>query len=172
MFREQCLEDGIFDPGLFCFKFNGPGFNYEIVIGLYTGFVCSIKGPYKYGEMPDLKVAKEEGLVDTLAANNEKCIADGTYRNVVFVNSGPGLPRELLDLIKVVKARHESFNSRMKRCAMFRELRGFRHATWVHEICFHSIANITEIEIELESPLFEIGQQLEAFDAFYRRHIG
>ena len=48
-YKEECLEDGSFDTGLFCHKFNGPGLNYEVVIGIYTGLVCSLKGPYKAG---------------------------------------------------------------------------------------------------------------------------
>jgi hypothetical protein len=67
---------------------NGPALNYEIVLGLYTGWIVSVRGPYKAGAMPDLKITKEEGLVETLEEGHEKCTADGTYQNRVFVN-GP-----------------------------------------------------------------------------------
>ena len=95
-YKEERLEDGSFNPGLFCKKMNGPALNYEIVIGLYTGKVCSVKGPYRNGNWPDLKIAKEKRLVGMLRRTNEKCIADGTYRNAVFINSQHGLPRPML----------------------------------------------------------------------------
>ena len=88
-----------FDPELFCQKFNGPGLNYEVVIGLYSGYVCSVKGPYKAGAMPDLKIALEQGLVDFLRQRSELCIGNGTYKNPVFVNSKRGNPPELRKLI-------------------------------------------------------------------------
>jgi hypothetical protein len=170
-YKEERFPDGSFDTGLFAHKFKGPGLNYEIVLGIYTGQICRVVGPYKAGAMPDLKVSKEEGLVAKLRRHKEKCVGDGTYRNAVFINSGPGLPRELLDLIKVVKARHETVNSRMKRCALFTCNRAFRHDIEVHGISFHAITNLVEIEIETESPLFSITQQVNKFDSYYRRYV-
>ena len=137
------------DPKLFCHKFNGPGLNYEVIIGLYSGYVCSVKGPYKAGEMPDLKIALEEGLVDFLWQCIELCIGDGTYKNPVFVNSKRGNPPELKKLIAAAKARHESFNGRMKRARIFTCLRGFQHDMEFHGVCFHAMANMCQIEIEL-----------------------
>ena len=63
-----------------------------------------MKGPHKFGGMPDMRIAKNEGLVNKLEQLHEKCIGDGTYRNPVFVNAKHGLPRELLDVIKAAKA--------------------------------------------------------------------
>ena len=117
-----------------------------------------------------MALANEEGLVNKLESLGEKCIGDGTYRNPVFVNSKRGLSRPLLDVIRCAKARHETFNTRMKRATIFRQLRGFRHDEEMHGICFEAIANITEIEIEIESPLFNMSRQLNAFDSYYRRH--
>jgi len=100
----------------------------------------------------------------------EKCIADGTYRNRVFVNAQQGNPRPLSDLIRAVKARHETVNSRFKKFAMFRQLRGFRHDKETHGIYFHAIANLIQIELEIESPLFDLHHQLDAFDRYYKRY--
>ena len=88
--------------------------------------MCSVRGPYKAGQDPDLRIAKNDGLVHRLSRSNERCIGDGTYRNRVFVLSKRGLCREVLGLIRVMKARHETFNRRVKKFAMFRQLRGFR----------------------------------------------
>lgn len=171
-YKEERREDGSLDEGLFCYKFKGPGLNYEIVLGLYTGLVCSVKGPYKFGELPDLCLAQNEGTIDTLSRLNVRCIGDGTYRNPVFVNSKRGLCREILNVIKVAKARHETFNSRVKRATMFNRLRGFRHDQEVHGICFQAVANMIEIEIETASPLFSSSTEIDAFDSWYQRHHG
>ena len=74
--------------------------------------------------------------------------------------------------MRVEKAKHETFNSRMKRCTMFNRLRGFRHNMEVHAICFHAVANIVAIEIQTESPLFSRTAEIDAFDEWYRCHHG
>ena len=89
-YKEERLPDGRLDEGLFCPKFKGPGLNYEVVLGLYTGLPCSVKGPYKFGDMPDLPTAENEGTVDQLLQSNERCIGDGTYRHPVFLNASQG----------------------------------------------------------------------------------
>ena len=169
--KEERLPDGSLDTQLFCPKFKGPGLNCEIVLGIYTGLVCEVSGPHKFGEDPDLRLAKHD-LVPKLAENNERCVADGTHRNPVFVLSRRGLSREALDFTKVPKARHETFNQRMKKFAAFRVLRGWCHDMEVHGICFHAVANMVEIEIETESPLFSPCREINAFDLWCRRHHG
>ena len=169
-YKEERLDNGDLDSGLFCQKINGPGLTYEIVIGLYTGWLCSVKGPYKSGDWPDLKIAKEEGLVRALRKCAETCIADGTDHNPVFINAKRGQPRQLSALISVAKSRHESLNSRFKNFGIFLPLRGFRHDIDTHAIYFHAIANLIQIEIEIESPLFDIRFELDAFDRFYGRY--
>ena len=172
-FKEVLLPNGDRDPKLFSFKMKGPGLNYEIVIGLYTGRICRIKGPYPAGEFPDLKLAQRKGLVRRLQRYGERCIADGTYRNEVFINSGPGLNRKLLEVIRFAKARHETVNERLKEFYMFRLLRGFRHDMETHKLCFHAIANILEISLETDDrPLFSIREQLEDFDEEYEAEVG
>ena len=129
--------------------------------------MCSLKGPYKSGDMSDLKIAKEEGLVGKLRKCKEKCIADGTYRNRVFINSREGNPHQLSQLIASAKARHETINTRFKRFMMFKVLRGFRHSMDVHAIFFHAIANLMQLEIEIDSPLFSMKKELDSFDRYY-----
>ena len=153
-FKEVLLPNGERDPKIFCFKMKGPGVNYEIVIGLYSGLICRIKGPYPAGEWPDLKVAQWKGLIRKLRRYGERCIADGTYRNEVFINSGPGLNKELLEVIRCTKACHETINGFLNRFYMFRLLRGFCHDLDTHKMCFHAIANILEISLENENRNF------------------
>ena len=53
-------EDGNMDRELYLFKIKGPGMNYEIVLGLYSGWICSIHGG-KARELPDLALALMRG---------------------------------------------------------------------------------------------------------------
>jgi hypothetical protein len=120
--------------------------------------------------MPDLKIAKDEGLVRALRRCKEKCVADGTYRNPVFVNKEHGRPKPLSTLIRRILARHEALNSRFKRFAIFKLVRGFRHDIETHAIYFNAIANLTQIELEIESPLFDLRREINAFDRYYKRY--
>ena len=169
-YKEVRLWDGDLDPSLFCQKFKGPGLNYQIVLGLYTGLLCSVQGPYECGDFPDLKIAKDKGLVDFLIQKKEKAIADGTYRNPVFINAEEGLPQVLLKLISKARARHETVNSRIKRCKIFTCLRGFRHDKEFHGTCFHAVCNMIEIEFEIESPLFDVIKEARDYERAVRHH--
>lgn len=53
---------------------------------------------------------------------------------------------------------------------MFTRLRGFCHDMEAHGICFEATLNIAEIEIEIESPLFNMSRQLNACDSHFQRH--
>ena len=86
-FKEVRKRDGTLDPSLFLHKINGPGLVYEIVIGLYTGLICSVNGPYQPGLWPDLKIAKFRGLCDFLLENGEMSVVDGTYAHKLFCAS-------------------------------------------------------------------------------------
>ena len=40
-----------------------------------------------------------------------------------------------------------------------------------HCLYFHAIVNIMQLEIEFESPLFDIRDKLEQFDSFYNAWV-
>ena len=148
--------------------------NYEIVLGLYTGYICSVRGPFPAGAFPDLKIANDKGLVQTLLTTGEKSVADGTYKNRrVFVNGPPKWQQAqstVQRVAQVAKCRQETVNSRIKRFNIFNCLRGFRHDMKTHGYCFHAIANMTQIELEIDAPLFSIKEALDEFDDHYNHH--
>lgn len=131
-YKEEQDEDGNLDTGLYFHQINGPGLNYELVIGLYSGFLCFLRGG-KGGELSDMTLAKSKnGLIAKLRQCDEKCIADGTYRNPVFINTKRGNPWQLSLLIAAAKARHETVNRRFKRASIFTGTRNFRHDREFH----------------------------------------
>ena len=69
------------------------------------------------------------------------------------------------------KARHESLNRRFSVCAMFTCVRGFRHDMETHGLYFHALANLLQLEIENESPLFDISVQLEEWELYFAGYV-
>ncbi len=65
--------------------FSGPGVRYEIGIRIATGNIVWANGGYPYGELPDLRLARD-AFIDHLEID-EKALADNGYRdNNYFVN--------------------------------------------------------------------------------------
>lgn len=51
-------------------------------------------------------------------------------------------------------ARHETVNSRIKQFAVLTN--AFRHDLDLHYKCFHAVANITQLMIENDEPLYQV----------------
>jgi hypothetical protein len=85
----------------------------------------------------------------------EKYIADGGYRDGRDYGVTPnGLNNPEQRQQSLVRARHETINGRFKE---WRALSGvFRHRLGSHYYVFMSIANITQIDLEEESPAFRL----------------
>ena len=106
-----------------------------------------------------------------LYSRNEFSFADGTYQNNVFIRYDGDYPEPLLDLMGACKARHESLNRRFSVCAMFSCVRGFQHDMETHGLYFHAMANLLQLEIENESPLFDITKQLEKWELYFASYV-
>jgi len=79
--------------------------------------------------------------------------ADGGYRESKHFTSSEISPhfRETHGLIR---ARHETANRRLKQFGALGQR--FRHGIQKHSAVFHSIANLTQLQIEDGSPLFAV----------------
>ena len=165
------LPDGKLDSGWYCEKYNGPGVTYELVTGLYTGYICGVDGPYKTGDWSDLRISVYGGLIRSLRRDNELCIADGTYQNPRMICYDRHYPEPLLELMAGARARQEAMNGHFQRCAMFTCVRGWRHDMETHALYFHSIANILQLVIQYESPLFGIDNRIRDWDEYFELYL-
>ena len=85
-------------------------------------------------------------------------IADKGYRGEIEKASVPNpLDDAAVNEFKsIVRARHETFNGRLKNFAVLNEK--FRHRPVMerHKACFEAVAIITQYCMELGNPLFEL----------------
>jgi DDE superfamily endonuclease len=142
-----------FSPKWYSHKFEGPGVRYEIGVGIQTGWIVWVNGPFPCGEWSDLKIAKDD-LFKSLAPN-EMVVADGGYRDGGWHADTPNGLNDYMSRIKsVARARHETINKRIKQFNVLRST--FRHDLEKHGFCFHAAANITQLIIEHEEPPFQV----------------
>ena len=133
-FRIQ--EPTPFNPRWWTHKFNGAGLRYEIAICIQTGECVWINGPIAPCYWTDDKIAKEKGLWDCLGPG-EKFLADGVYTG--WRAETPTGHNNYDQYMKAVaRARHETFNGRLKRFGVLTQK--FRHGVEKHGPVTHAIA--------------------------------
>lgn len=114
-----------------------------------------MNGPFRAGE-PDLLVFRKPQGLKSKIPTGKKIIADNGYRGEDAIISTPNAhdPAEVRKFKSRARARHESFNSRIKnfRCLDVR----FRHGAEKHKIVFEAICVICQYQLENGSPLFNV----------------
>jgi hypothetical protein len=142
-------------------KNHTAGFNYELGISVYEHKLVWMNGPFPAGRN-DVGIFREtDGLKEKMlsCAPGKKAIADQGYRGKDLV--GPGLPvatSSSLDSIALPtfkgrkKARHESFNGRIKK--FFCLAQKFRHPIGKHKAAFEAVCVIVQYQMENGRPLF------------------
>ena len=143
-------EPSPFSPKWFSYKNKGPGVRYEVGVAIESGDIVWAHGPFPCGAWPDLKIFRE-GMKKTLAPG-EMVIADGTYKDDRF-HTPPFLDESCREFYATVRAHHETANKRLKQFNILSSR--FRHHRSLHSFCFHSVANITKINLSTE-PLFYV----------------
>lgn len=85
--------------------------------------------------------------------SNEKVIADGGYNHNRCKH-----PAELNETegkqCGILRARHETVNRRLKQFFVLGHR--FKHNVTLHSVCFHAVANVTQLLIESGHPLFKL----------------
>jgi hypothetical protein len=145
-----------FNNAWFSQKFKGPGVKYEIAVDVLTGDCVWISGPFMASKS-DIKIFREDGLM-ALIPEGRLVIADKGYRGEPGVVSYPNHldDEDVRDFKKRVRARHETFNGRLKTFDVLKQV--FRHKPVLHQhkACLEAIAVITQCEINLGFKLFSI----------------
>ena len=144
------LEPRPFSPLWYSHKFNGPGRRYKIGFSTGTAGIVWAHGPFACGKS-DLHIFNSK--LKYLLRADEKVIGDGRYIGPFFVDSG-SLSCGENSLFSRIRARHEVLNGRLKRFGVLRN--ASRHRLQLHSKVFFAEANITQISIENEDPLFHV----------------
>ena len=144
-----------FNRQWFSHKFNGPALKYEVAICVRTGWCVWINGPFR-GGVHDITIFRS-ALID-LIPDGRYAIGDRGYRGEPTKISAPNLldNEQEARFKALVRARHETFNSRLKAFSILKER--FRHRPVLerHKACFEAVAVVVEYSLEFGSPLFEL----------------
>lgn len=145
----RILEPSPFSSGWYSHKFHSAGLRYEIGLNIRTGYTVWANGGYPCGLFPDLLLARQSYVYYVCAG--ERTMADKGYKDDAFFI----LPnQENASLHEHIMSRHETVNKRMKEFQVLKQ--AFRHDLAKHPMCFHAVANITQIKFENGEPLYNV----------------
>jgi len=149
----EILEPYPFSSKWYSHKHNGPGLRYEIGICIRTGWVVSFSGPFECGTWPDLNIFR--AILKPKLGPCEHVIADSGYQGdpkVITSRQHKGFEHQLT--MNTARARHETFNSRLKAWGILKQI--FRHDINKHHIAFRSVLVIEQMRIQEGHCLFEV----------------
>lgn len=144
-------EPSPFNAKWYSHKFKGPGLRYEVGLCIQTGHIVWVNGGVPCGEYSDLKLARM--AYTDVVDENELTVADKGYKDFNFflipIENDPTNAK-----INIIMSRHETVNMRLKYFSVLSHV--FRHKLHLHPRCFHAVANLTQIMIQNDEPLFSI----------------
>lgn len=141
-----------FSSQWFSHKLNGAGFRYEVGVGTGSAGIVWIRGPYACGSHPDLRIYRES--LKGMLQQDELVIADEGYKDASVFSAKDAAEDGMLDYHRAIRARHEIVNGRLKRWKVLTVQ--FRHQRDLHGMCFFAVANLTQLILRIEAPLFEV----------------
>jgi hypothetical protein len=143
-------------------KFNGPGLAYEIAIAIHEPKLVWVNGPFRAGESDKEIFRKANGLRSKLLPG-QKAIGDRGYSNLPDVSTSNRLDDDFTrEYKRRARARHESFNARIKRFAVTStKFRGYHdhNGKTVHDnhrACFVAACILVQYEMENGRPVFDV----------------
>ena len=148
------------DPGYYSHKFRSAGYGWEIGMSLWEDRCISVRGPYPAARND--KTIFREYLMGKLQHLGKRGIADNGYsandiKDVLSLPNTHDAP-QVLDLKRRARARHESFNRRLKAFNILEHT--FRSngpdKDDRQKVAFEAVAVIIQMQMENGQPLFEI----------------
>lgn len=145
------------DRSYYSHKFRQSALNYEIAISVCDNAVVWLNGPSKASKH-DKTVFREADGLKAQIPEGKRAIADRGYHSHKDLNviSTPNSrdPREVSKFKSRARARHESFNGRIKTFKCLSE--NFRHELEKHRVVFEAVCVICQYQMENGSPLFDV----------------
>jgi DDE superfamily endonuclease len=140
------------DPSYYSHKFKTAALDYELGISVFDNALVWMNGPFK-GSRHDITVFRRAGLKQQIPEGH-RIIGDTGYLGESLVISTPNAhdPAALRKFKSRARARHESFNGRLKNFKCLDER--FRHGVEQHKVVFEAICVICQYQLETGSPLF------------------
>lgn len=141
------------NPKYYSHKFKQAAVDYELAISIFENKLVWMRGPRPAGE-PDITVFRQR--LKSKIPPGKRGLGDNGYRGEKCIISTPNPEdtREVRKFKSRARARHETFNARLKnfRCLDVR----FRHGIKKHKMAFEAVCVICQYQLENGSPLFEV----------------
>ena len=134
-------------------KFGGPGLTYELGIAIHKQKLVWIRGPEPSGK-GDLQNFRAPNGLKSKIPLGKKVVANSIYKDGVCVIKNPQDTADVRRFKRRARARHETFNGRLKNFRVLAET--FRHGHDKHKCVFEAVCVITQYEIENGHPLFDV----------------
>ena len=147
-----------FSSKKFSQKFNHSALRYEIGVALYSSNIAWASGPHLPGVKNDLEIYRE-CLKHALVANKEMAYADGGYKGEMgtIQEKGRGSTDERA-VATLARARHETFNRRMKEWNSLKHSFRHNHGHNVsnHGYVFNAVVVVTQLSVMWNHSLFDL----------------
>jgi DDE superfamily endonuclease len=141
------------NPVWYSHKSGKAAVNYQLAISIHENKLVAIDGPFP-ASRNDQGVFNES-LRDKISPM-KRVIVDKGYKNADPKLCKPSShdSKEMREFKSRARARHESFNGRIKifHCLSQR----FRHGVGKHQHCFEAVCVICQYQLECGSPLFDV----------------
>jgi len=146
------------DPSskVYSHKFNGPGITYEVGIAIWESRVLWIKGPF-VASTHDANMCRSNGGANDENLQGKRGIGDSAYKKIPSMTvHRDGHSKEMTNFINRVRARHESFYSKLKAFGILaRKFRGSWNKSEEHKMFFEGCAVLVQYDMENGHPLME-----------------
>ena len=141
------------DRSYYSHKFKTAGVDYEIGLSVFDNRLVWINGPMR-ASRHDITVFRRAGL-QAMIPHGHRIIGDNGYAGEPLIISTPNAhdPSVLRKFKSRARARHESFNGRLKTFKCLEER--FRHSLKYHQRVFEATCVICQYQIVNGSPLFD-----------------
>lgn len=153
------------DPGAHWYdhKSNSAGVTYELGIAIRSSRLVWVRGPFPASQhdLTTFRGGKKQGPKDPTALQfqlgpGQRGVGDSGYQGEPnkVTTTRDGHSTELKKWLARVKARHETFNTRLK---FYKSLEHrFRHGFQQHQIVMEAVCVAVQYDMENGNPLFEI----------------
>jgi hypothetical protein len=145
---------------IYSHKTYGPAYAYELGIAIFENRLVWIAGPFLASVHDITMFCNEDDPENSLKAQileGKRIIADAGYKGeapgIVSI-SRPSDSKEVCTFKNRVRARHESFNDRIKSFRILDER--FCHGKALHRQVFESVCVLVQFDMENGHPLMEI----------------
>ena len=141
-------------------KFNGPGLVYELGIAIHHNNLVWVNGPFPAGKNDWSIFSMENGLMAKIP-QGKKAVGDGGYTynpSKISIRNSAFDTDEVNEFKERVKARHETFNARLKAFEILSKkfkITGPKRMVR-HKSVFESCCVIAQYEMESGRPLFKV----------------